>query len=151
MENLVATGPTKLDLGRAVRDARLRNVEQVELPVVHRFTPGLYARELSVPAGTAIVTQIHRTEHPFVISKGTIRVWTEDGGIVDLSAPYTGITKPGTQRVALALTDVVWTTFHPTTTTDLVALERELVVDPVEFLEQQEKLCLSSHSQSQQS
>jgi len=149
MTELAKTGPSKLDLGRMVRDCRLRQVEQVELPVVHRFTPGLYIRELSVPAGTAIVTQIHKQEHPFVISKGTIRVWTEEGGIVDLSAPYTGITQPGTQRVALALTDVVWTTFHPTQTTDLKELERELVVDPVEFLEQQEKLCLSQHSQSQ--
>lgn len=111
----------------------------------------MYVRELSVPAGTAIITQIHKKEHPFVISKGTIRVWTEEGGIIELSAPYTGITQPGTQRVALALTDVVWTTFHPTETTDLEELERELVVDPVEYLEQQEKLCLSQHSQSPQS
>ena len=29
-------------------------------------------------------------------------------------APYTGQTKPGMKRVIYAVTDTVWTTYHPT-------------------------------------
>ena len=37
-----------------------------------------------------------------------------DGGEwVELTAPYTGITKPGTRRVLYILEDCVWTTYHP--------------------------------------
>lgn len=85
----------------------------VEMPVKHWFTPGLYVRQIHVPAGTIVVTRIHKTEHPFVLSQGECEVWCPDKGWQRIKAPFTGITFPGTQRLVLCHGDVVWTTFHP--------------------------------------
>jgi hypothetical protein len=85
----------------------------LDCPLVHRFTPGLYVREIFMPADSLITSKIHKTEHPFVVSKGRCLVWIDGIGWQLIEAPYTGITKPGTRRVLLILEDTVWTTFHP--------------------------------------
>lgn len=95
---------------------------RVEMPVTHRFTPGLYIREIHIPAGTLLTSAIHRTEHPFIISKGRIAVISENEGRVIYEAPHCGITKPGTRRVLHAETDTVWTTFHATEETDVARI-----------------------------
>lgn len=92
---------------------------RVECPITHRFTPGLYIREILIPAGTLLTSMEHRFEHPFVISKGCIEVFSEAEGAVTYEAPHCGITKPGTRRGLLAITDTVWTTFHVTDETDV--------------------------------
>lgn len=108
---------------------------RVDVPVIHRFSDGIYIREVHVPAGTAIVTMMHRVEHPFVLSMGSVLVYPLGGAPVCLNAPHTGITKPGTLRLVVTLTDVVWTTFHATKETDIEKLEKELVLSPREALE----------------
>jgi|SRR5215471_1478565 len=94
---------------------RLEQFPKVEMPLRHLFTPGMYVREITMPAGTAVVSHVHKTEHPFVISKGSVTVWTERYGVMmpsNLSAPYTGITTPGTRRVLYVHEETIWTTFH---------------------------------------
>lgn len=103
--------------------------EQIELKTIHHFSPGLYARELRIPAGVALTGKIHKTEHLNTVSAGKILVFSEDGGAVEISAPYTFVSKPGTKRVGFALEDTVWTCYHPTTETDLDVLEEMLVAD----------------------
>ena len=88
-------------------------------PVTHRFTPGLYIREIFIPAGTLLTSAIHLTEHPFVISKGRIWVSSETEGSVLYEAPHTGITQPHTRRALFAETDTIWTTFHVTEETNV--------------------------------
>jgi hypothetical protein len=95
---------------------------RVECPIVHRFTPGLYTREISIPAGTLLTSMEHKLEHPFVLSKGRIKVTSDTEGSVVYDAPHTGITQPGTRRALFAETDVVWTTFHVTDLTDVEAI-----------------------------
>jgi hypothetical protein len=112
----------KTILDRSAIDARLDELEielsqqenQVEPPLMHYFTPGLYTREIYMAAGTLIISKIHKTEHPFVISAGKAYVKKNDGDWELLEAPYTGITYPGTRRVLYIEEDCVWTTFHPT-------------------------------------
>lgn len=108
-------------------EAELAQLPQVNLPLNHVFTPGLYVREIFIPKGTLLTSKIHRTEHPFVISKGTISVWTEGEGIVRYQAPHTGVTKPGTRRVLYAHEDVIWSTFHPTHKTDVAEIEKDII------------------------
>ena len=98
-----------------------------EMPVTHRFTPGLYVREIFMPAGHLVISKIHKTEHPFVISKGKVAVFIEEDGWQVFAAPHTGITKPGTQRVLFIIEDTVWLTFHPTQLTDVDAIEEEII------------------------
>jgi len=84
----------------------------LDFPVTHRFTPGLYIREIFMPAGSLLTSKIHNTEHPYVISKGKVSVWTGSEGVVTLEAPHTGVTKPGTRRVLFIHEDTTWVTFH---------------------------------------
>lgn len=108
----------------------LRSMPAAEMPLVHRFTPGLYVREIFMPKGSLVISKIHKTEHPYVISKGHAAVWTAGEGVVHLKAPHFGITKPGTCRVLYILEDCIWTTFHPTKETSLEILEATLVDTP---------------------
>jgi len=85
----------------------------IDIPVKHLFCHGMYVREVTCPTGSLVTTKIHKTEHPFTVSKGRIRVMLEDGTWSEVSAPYTGITKKGTRRVCYILEECVWTTYHP--------------------------------------
>jgi len=98
----------------------------MEIPVTHRFAPGLYAREMVMPKFSIAVSKIHRTEHFYVVSSGKLAVFDGESWTV-IVAPFTGTTKPGTRRVGIALEDTVWTTFHPTELTDVLAIEEEII------------------------
>jgi hypothetical protein len=119
----------------------------VDFPVIHRFTPGLYIREIFMPAGSVLTSKIHKTEHPFVILKGIVSVWTADRGTVTLKAPYTGITEPGTRRVLFVHEDTVWTTFHVGDEDAVEAIEERIIEkrDNCRLTtKQKEMLCLGS-------
>lgn len=100
---------------------------QPDCPVTHRFTPGLYIREVFMPKGCIFMSKIHKTEHPFVLSKGSLSILTEGGEVLRLNAPHTGITKPGSRRIAAIHEDVIWTTFHPTNETDVDKIEEAII------------------------
>jgi hypothetical protein len=91
----------------------LGKMPQADMPLRHWFTPGLYVREISMPKGAIVISRVHRTEHPFVISKGSVSVLDEHGQVTHYNAPHTGVTKPGARRVLYIHEDCIWTTFHP--------------------------------------
>lgn len=107
--------------------------EQIELPLKHSFSPGIYARELEIPEGTLLIGKIHKHRHHNFLMKGEIIVITESGGMELLQAPLTIVSEPGTQRVGYALTDTLWTTIHTneSNTEDLKVLEEINVVDEI--------------------
>lgn len=115
---------------------------QVELPVREFFSPGVYARELSIPAGICLTGAVHKYQQLNILSKGTMKVLTEDG-IVEVSAPFTIVSPPGTKRIAYTLTDCVWTTILGTDETDSEKIEKDFVLKTHEEY-------LIWHSQSQQ-
>lgn len=90
------------------------NVVPVNCPLVHRFTKGMYSREITMPVGTLILSEKHKTDHQFILSEGVVGVWDEQNGWQLLSAPFHGITKAGTQRLLRIEYTSIWTTFHPT-------------------------------------
>lgn len=108
-------------------EAAMAQFPSAEFPVTHRFTPGLYIRETLLPKDTMMTSMEHLREHPFVISKGEVRVISENEGEVIYEAPYTGITKPHTRRVLHAIEDTIWTTFHVTELTDVEAIAAEIL------------------------
>lgn len=124
--------PTREMIEAAERKLAAMDSRIMELPVVNHFLPGMYARELHIPAGVMLTGKIHKTAHMNVLSKGTITVWTE-GGMKELSAPHSFMSQPGTKRIGLAHTDCIWTTFHFTFETDLDRIEAE-VIEPSDNL-----------------
>jgi hypothetical protein len=81
---------------------------RVECPIVHRFTPGLYIREISIPAGTLLTSMEHKLEHPFGLSRGRIKVSSDTEGSVIYEPPHTGITQPSPARAARYLRRLMW-------------------------------------------
>lgn len=110
-------------------EASMQGHPPANCPVEHRFTPGLYIREIFIPAGTLLTSATHKTEHPFVLAMGRIAVISENEGRVVYQAPYVGITKPNTRRALFAETDVIWVTIHKTDKTDLAEICADLIAD----------------------
>jgi len=110
-----------------------------ECPVTHHFAPGLYAREILLPAGIRIIGKIHRHAHVNTISKGRVTVFTEFGS-QELVAPVTFVSKPGTKRAVVAHEDTIWTTYHPTNETDLAKIEDYVIAPSFEALDGPEVL-----------
>ena len=129
MGGVVSVGsfvPTRAQIEELEREIAALPGAVFELETVHHFAPGLYARELRIPAGTVLTGKIHKTTHINVVSAGEITVWTEEG-MKRVRAPYTFVSQPGTKRAGLAHTDTVWTTFHVTQETDLAKIEAECI------------------------
>jgi quercetin dioxygenase-like cupin family protein len=104
----------------------MSKLPQVELETNHYFADGMYAREVIRPEGCLIVGKVHKKEHFYIVTKGRIRVTTDDG-IKEISAPAVLVSKPGTKRAVLALEDSVCMTVHRTDLKDLDEIEAELV------------------------
>jgi len=107
----------------------IANQPQVECPVTHRFTTNMYIREVFVPANTILTSEIHRHEHPHVLSMGKITMWDGEGGEITISAPYCGITKANARRVVLVHEDCIFTTFHVTQATNVEDAEKDIFVE----------------------
>ncbi len=97
---------------------------QVKIKVIEHWSRGVYAREIHIPAGTALTGRIHKFANLNILSKGEMSV-TTDAGVARVQAPFTVVSPPGTKRIAYAHTDCVWTTIHGTdeTDTDLIEVE----------------------------
>lgn len=93
-------------------------------PLKHWLAPGIYAREIHLPAGTVVVGKIHRHRHFNIISKGRVTCYTEFG-LEHHVAPSSFISEAGTKRVVVTVEDAIWTTIHPNpdNETDISKLE----------------------------
>lgn len=101
----------------------------VDIEVVHRFAPGVYTREMIVPAGVMLTGYIHKTEHISIFLQGRMLVTNGEGQSVEIVAPIVETAMPGVKRAGIALEEVRWITIHPTEETDIDRLEDLLVTN----------------------
>lgn len=126
--------PTRADIERLEDAIVASGAPLIAFPTRHYFWTEngvrLYAREITIPAGTVLTGKVHREPHVNAIPRGRIRVWTEEG-MKTLAGPHTFLSRPGTKRAGLALEETVWTTIHvnPTDREDPEEMER-LLVEP---------------------
>lgn len=97
----------------------------IHIEPVHRFAPGLYLREITIPKGVTLTGAIHRTEHYCILAKGDVSVQTEEG-IKRITAPAVIHSLPGMKRVLFAHEESVWINIHhnPTDTQDLEEIDK---------------------------
>ena len=120
---------------------------QLEIPVKHYFSEGVYAREIFIPKGTLLTGQVHKYLNLNIMSQGDMTILTETGP-VRVTAPYTVVSPPGTKRLAYTHEDTVWTTIHGTYETDIDEIEKHFITATYEeymkFVEDNKKetLCL---------
>jgi len=101
--------------------------EQVEIETTHHFAPGVYAREVFIPAGIVAVGKIHKTEHLTIVQQGVVALVDSHGNSELVEAPQTFVSQVGSKKAAWAIEDTVLTTIHITEETDLEKIELEVV------------------------
>jgi len=117
----------------------IQKLPQIVVEPRHYFADGLYAREITLPAGTLAIGKIHKKEQINIITQGSLYIATENG-VVHVNTPsayiFTGLV--GAKRAAYVLEETVWVTISPTNLKTLDGLEEELIA--VEFSDDQVSL-----------
>lgn len=96
--------------------------EQADCPVIHRFGPGTYIREVHLPAGIYAIGHHQNFEHMNIMLTGKVTVIDDHGNTNTLTAPAMFVGKPG-RKVGYIHEDVVWLNIYATTETDVEKLE----------------------------
>ena len=115
-------------------EAFLMDAPQTECPVTHTFAPGVYLREIFMPADTIVVGHEHKTEHVNIVLSGRALV-TIDGKTEEIVGGDTFVSKAGVQKALLIVEDMLWVTVHPTEETDLKKLENLLINKSEAYIE----------------
>ncbi|HQT19416.1 SET domain-containing protein-lysine N-methyltransferase [Acidovorax sp.] len=95
---------------------------QADCPVTHHFGPGIYIREVRVPAGAYAIGHRQRCEHMNVFLRGRVTVTNDDGSHTELVAPMTFVGNPG-RKIGYVHEDMVWQNIYATDETDIETLE----------------------------
>ena len=109
---------------------------QAECPVVHRFGPGIYIREVSITAGTFSIGHYQKQEHMNILLKGRVTMLNDDGSTVERVAPFIYVGKPG-RKIGYIHEDMVWQNIYATTETDVEKLEAMLLIKSDSWMENQ--------------
>jgi len=86
--------------------------DQVECPVIHRFGPGTYIREVHIPAGSIAIGHHQNFEHTNVMLSGCVIMLNEDGSTTEFKAPMVFVGRPG-RKVGYIKEDMVWLNVYP--------------------------------------
>ncbi len=86
--------------------------DQVDIPVEHRFSGGIYAREITIPKGTLLTGRIHKFDHFDIMLSGDVTVSTDSGEVKRLTGLNIMEGKAGKKRAGFAHEDTHWITFH---------------------------------------
>lgn len=99
---------------------------QAECPVVHHFGPGIYVREVTLPAGTLAIGHAQRFEHLNIMLTGAVAILKDDGTTEVLRAPMIFVGKPG-RKVGFVIETCVWQNVYATEERDIDKLEATLL------------------------
>ena len=106
--------------------AVLKDLPQADIPIDHKFTPGLYTRTMRAPVGCLIVGKIHKISSLNILISGTISISENGSDAIVYEAPCMWESPSGSQKTGLVLSDVVMTVVSPTGCTDVDSVEREI-------------------------
>jgi hypothetical protein len=112
------------------------SLTEQEVPLEEFHGGGVYARQIFIKAGTALVGAIHKDEWLHVVSRGKIRIVTEAGTrIIDATEqPQTFTSPAGVKRAGFVLEDTWWTSFLATELkTDVEVRAKHIVSDYAEL------------------
>jgi hypothetical protein len=123
--------------------------KQADCPVVHRFGPNIYIREVSIPAGIFSIGHYQKTEHLNIMLAGRVLMVNEDGSKTELVAPQIFVSKPG-RKIGYILEDMTWQNVYSTNETDVEKLEAMFLEKSMTWQESQKSnalLLTLDHSQ----
>lgn len=98
---------------------------QPDIPVKHSFAPGVYIRELTIPAGVFVIGNEHLTEHFNFVVSGKCRCFV-NGFVRELNAKDLFVSNKNVMKVAYVVEELHFMTIHATTETNIEKLEEML-------------------------
>lgn len=104
-------------------ESKMLSMPQVECSVAHHFGPGVYMRQVSIPADTFSIGHHQNTEHLNHMIKGRVIMLNDDGTTSELIAPVIYTAKPG-RKIGYIVEDMVWINIYATEETDIDILEK---------------------------
>lgn len=120
-------------------EARLLEFPQVDCPVLHHFGPGVYIREVRIPAGSLILGHRHKNAHTNVLVSGRLKFLNEGGEVAELVAPAVITSNPG-RKLAYIIEDTVWQNVYATDERDVEKLEEMLLDKSDAWLEHKDRV-----------
>lgn len=120
-------------------EAKLLELPQVDCPVLHHFGPGVYIREVRMPAGSLILGHRHRNAHTNILVQGRLKFLNEGGEVVELVAPVVLTSNPG-RKLAYIMEDTVWQNVYATEEKDVEKLEAALLDKSDAWLEHKDRV-----------
>lgn len=103
-------------------EAEFLKLPQVSCPVVHSFGPGVYMRQVTIPADSFAIGHHQNFPQMNVMVKGKVSMKNSDGSFTTLSAPQVFVGKPG-RKIGYVHEDMVWINVYATNETDVEKLE----------------------------
>lgn len=148
---MLATNPQNRDLqtARAVDalEGHMLDLPQVECSVAHHFGPGIYIREVTIPAGSLAIGHAQRYEQLNIMLTGKVAILGDDGEVKLLVAPLIFVGPPG-RKVGYVMETTTWLNVYSTEERDIDRLE-EMFLDKSEAWKahqsQQMSLLLDHH------
>lgn len=98
----------------------------IDLGVVHHFSAGLYAKQMTLPAKHFAVSHAHAYDHLSVLAKGSVTVEV-DGVRAEYTAPACINILAGKHHTITAHEDSVWLCIHATDKTDVADMDEVLI------------------------
>lgn len=137
MSELAEILPTQIEESKIqLLEQAMLQEEQVDCPVTHKFGPGIYIREVFLPAGAYVVGHHHNDEHLNIMLTGRLKFFGKDGKWEELEAPQT-FTSPAGRKVAFVYEDTIWQNIYATDKKDGEEIENEILTKSITWEEAQ--------------
>lgn len=108
--------------------AAIEQMDRVICPISHYHAPGVYVREMMIPAGTIAIGHRHKTEHLCTLVQGVAIFYKDDEKPQMMTGPATFVSGTG-HKIVYAATDIIVQNAHPNPDNirDLDLLEKKYV------------------------
>lgn len=142
MVELAALPSTNEEIERA--EAALLGMDEseflpVECPLVHRFAPGIYMRQITMFAGLKVIGHRHLFAHLNVVTEGRALV-NMNGTVTEIVAPCIFVSEPGVRKILQIEETMVFCTIHPNPDdeTAIEVLESRYIEKSATYLQHEE-------------
>lgn len=105
---------------------------QADCPVVHRFGPGIYIREVFLKAGTLAIGHHQNFAHINTVLYGRVQMVKEDKSTVEVKGPCTFVGQPG-RKIGYVLEDTLWQNVYATNIRDIATLEAMYLTKSIDW------------------
>lgn len=110
------------------------DMPQAECPVVHHFGPGIYVREVTLPAGIVAIGHAQRFEQLNIMLTGKVAMIGDDGAVKEIAAPMIFVGPPG-RKVGYVVETTTWLNVYATEERDIEKLEAHFLDKSPAWLE----------------